>query len=389
MIAIGINRCEKGNMRFYSFVLKNVVRRRVRSTLTVIGVALAVGAVVALVGVSRSTESSFKNIYKQQNISIIVQQSGKKQRLTSILPTSLGKEIAKIPGVEAVNPGLVDFSSLEELPDAVVMNGWEVGSPLMKNLKVKPGGRNMEPGDEHCVLIGNKLAIALDKNPGDNMSIFETDDYTVIGIFDSNVSYESRSLVMRLYDLQRFTGLKDKVTGFAVMVNHPENEVEIARICEEIEALGPRIDALPADDSVSKTSEIRFINAMSWLVSAIAIVIGVVLMVNTMIMSVTERTREIGILRAIGWKQRRIVRMILLESFLLSLCGGVIGSVAAIGLTNMLSRHPAVAGLIDTQITSGVVAFGILSALCVGLLGAAYPAYRGARLLPTEALRHE
>ena len=376
-------------MRFYSFVLKNVVRRRVRSSLTIIGVALAVGAVVALVGVSRSTERSFKKVYETQNVAIIVQQSGKKQRLTSILDTSLGKEIEKIHGVKAVNPGLVEFSSLEELPDAVVMNGWEIGSPLMKKLKIKPGGRNMEPGDERCVLLGEQLAVALDKQPGDKLSLFEADDYTVVGVFESPISYETRSMVLSLHDLQRFSGRKDQVTGFAVIVDHPENDAEIKRICAEIEALAPRIDALSADDSVSKTTEIRFISAMAWLVSAIAIIIGVVLMVNTMIMSVSERTREIGILRAIGWRQSRIVRMILLESFLLSLCGGVIGAVAAIALTSLLSRHPSVAGLIDTEITGTVVVFGIFSALCVGLLGAAYPAYRGARLLPTEALRHE
>ena len=233
-------------MRFYSFVLKNVVRRRVRSSLTIIGVALAVGAVVALVGVSRSTERSFKKVYETQNVAIIVQQSGKKQRLTSILDTSLGKEIEKIHGVKAVNPGLVEFSSLEELPDAVVMNGWEIGSPLMKKLKIKPGGRNMEPGDERCVLLGEQLAVALDKQPGDKLSLFEADDYTVVGVFESPISYETRSMVLSLHDLQRFSGRKDQVTGFAVIVDHPENDAEIKRICAEIEALAPRIDALSA-----------------------------------------------------------------------------------------------------------------------------------------------
>ncbi len=377
-------------MRFYTFVLKNVVRRRVRSTLTIIGMALAVGAVVALVGVSRSTEQSFKKVYEHQDVAIIVQQRGAKQRLTSILSAELGKEIEKIPGVNLVNGGLVDFTALDELGgDAVVVQGWEVGSPLMRKLKIMPGGRDIKSDDQSCVLLGEQLSIALDKEAGDKMTLYETGDYTVVGIFQSPIIYEARSMVMKLADLQRFMGRPGQVTGYAVLVDHPEDEAEIERICGAIAALGPRIDAKPAADSVSDTTEIRFINAMAWIVSAIAIIIGVVLMLNTMIMSVSERTREIGILRAIGWRRSRIVRMILIESFLLSLCGGVIGSIAAVGLTRMLARHPAVAGLIDTQISGDVVAFGILSALFVGVLGAAYPAYRGAQLLPTEALRHE
>jgi putative ABC transport system permease protein len=377
-------------MRFYTFVLKNVVRRPVRSSLTIIGMAVAVGAVVALVGISSGSERSFAEIYQRQNVAIVVQQRGAKQRLTSVLDAKLGDEIQKIPGVTEVNGGLVDFTSLEELgTDAVVIQGWEPGSPLMKKLEILPGGRLLEPGDTKCILLGEELALALEKKVGDKIPLFESGQFTVVGLFRSPISYETRSMVLSLADLQKFMGRPGQVTGFAVIVEHPEDAADVVRIRDAIIALGPRIDAKTAAESVSTTTEIRFIRAMSWITSAIAIIIGAVGMLNTMIMSVSERTREIGILRAIGWRQSRIVRMILTESVLLSLTGGVLGSFAAVGVTHLLGKHPSVAGLIDTHITLPVVGFGVLSALLVGVLGAAYPAYRGAQLLPTEALRHE
>jgi putative ABC transport system permease protein len=377
-------------MRFYTFVLKNVVRRPMRSGLTVVGVAVAVGAVVALLGISNSSEQSFLDIYRSQNVAVIVQQRGAKQRLTSVLDANLGKEIEKIPGVTNVTAGLVDFTSLEQLGgDAVVMNGWEADSPLMKKLVVLPGGRNLRADDKGSLLLGEDVARALEKNVGDQVSLFDSGKFTVVGIFQSNVSYESHSMVLLLRDLQQFMGRKGQVTGFAVVVDHPDDAAEVQRVCQAINALGVRIDAKSAADSVTGTTEIRFIRAMSWLTSSIALIIGAVGVLNTMIMSVAERTREIGILRAIGWRQGRIVRMILLESVLLSLCGGAIGAIAAIGVTNLLGRNSAVAGLIDTHITASVLVFGVSSALCIGILGAAYPAYRGARLLPTEALHHE
>ena len=82
-------------MRFSSFVLKNVFRRRVRSGLTVMSMAVAVGAVVALVGISNSSVDSFLAIYRNQKIAIIVQQRGAKQRLTSTLSDKLGDKIAE------------------------------------------------------------------------------------------------------------------------------------------------------------------------------------------------------------------------------------------------------------------------------------------------------
>ncbi len=92
-------------MRFYTFVLKNVVRRRVRSSLTVIGMAVAVGAVVALVGIASGFEHSFLAIYQRQKVDLLVQQRGVKQKLTSVLDAKLGDRSSRSPASNRSTPG--------------------------------------------------------------------------------------------------------------------------------------------------------------------------------------------------------------------------------------------------------------------------------------------
>lgn len=377
-------------MRFYSFVLKNVVRRRVRSSLTVIGMAVAVGAVIALVGISSGFEQSFLAIYQRQKVDIIVQQKGVGQKLTSVLDAKLGDQIAKIPGVKQINSGLVDMTSMEELgPVPVLVQGWETDAPLMLELNILPGGHRLAAGTKREVLLGERLATSLDKHVGDELPLFDDQPYNVAGIFKGPTVYENGSMVVLLKDLQKFMGHEGLVSGFAIIVDHPSDKVEIDRVRHEVEALGKNLEVTPTAEFVNSTPEIRFIRAMAWVTSAVALIIGAVGMLNTMVMSVFERTREIGILRAIGWGRGRVVRMILMESILLSLTGGVVGAAGAIALTHILARQPAVAGMVDAHVAPGVILQGFIIALCVGLLGAAYPAYRGAQLLPTEALRHE
>jgi len=352
--------------------------------------AVAVGAVVALVGIAGGFERSFLAIYQRQQVDILVQQRGIKQRLTSVLDAKLGEKIARIPGVKQVNSGLVDFIALDELgPVGVLVQGWEADSPLMQALDILPGGRRLTSDDAQKLLLGERLAISLDKKVGDQLTIFDDETYTVAGIFHSPSVYENGSMVVLLRDLQRFMGRPGQVSGFAVITEHAADEDQIRRICREIESLGKNIEAVPTAEFVNSTNEIRFVHAMAWITSVVALIIGAVGMLNTMIMSVFERTREIGILRAIGWRRRRIVRMILMEAVLLSLAGGVLGALAAMALTNFLGRQPAAAGMIDPRLAPSVILLGFAIALGVGVLGAAYPAYRGARLLPTEALRHE
>ncbi len=129
--------------------------------------------------------------------------------------------------------------------------------------------------------------------------------------------------------------------------------------------------------------------AMAWSTSAIALVVGGIGMLNTMMVSVFERTSEIGVLRAIGWRKSRIVRMVLLESGLLSIAGAAIGTALALMLTYALSRAPASSVLVGAWVRPHVIAQGFAIAVLIGLLGAIAPAIRAARLLPTIALRNE
>jgi putative ABC transport system permease protein len=112
--------------------------------------------------------------------------------------------------------------------------------------------------------------------------------------------------------------------------------------------------------------------------------------INTMIMSVYERTREIGVLKAVGWRSRRILGMILGESIVLTLVAGTVGTVAGIvGVTILLAYSASFGTMIHPVYSLDLFlrAYGV--ALLVGVIGGIYPAYRASKLAPTEALRYE
>jgi putative ABC transport system permease protein len=407
-------------MHFYTFVLKNLFRRRVRSLLTAIGVAVAVGAVVALVGISTGFESSFLELYQKRNTDIVVSRKGLMDRLTSGLDDRMGDQIlqlnekpalrnAKVKILHACG-GLIDQIPLEKIGAlGVLVQGWPAGSYLLGQLNIRPGGRILEAGDTHGVLVGRMLAANLKKERsgkqlgrsetaksdagnvevGDSVTILD-ETFKIVGIYESFSVYENGMMIMLLDTLQRLQGREHQVTGYTVFLDkHDKDAVKL--VCDQINALDKtgRTQAMPATEFVQSTTQIQAAQAMAWMTSAVAVVIGAVGMLNTMVMSVFERTREIGILRAIGWRRGRVVKMILMESVLLSIGGGIIGTVSALLLIHFLSSLPSVSGLISGNISWTVIGQGFMIALLVGLIGAAYPAYRGAQLLPTEAIRHE
>jgi putative ABC transport system permease protein len=136
-------------------------------------------------------------------------------------------------------------------------------------------------------------------------------------------------------------------------------------------------------------SDFQVLQEMVTQISLLALFIGGLGMLNTMLMSVLERTREIGVLRALGWRKRQVLGMILQESLVLGVVGGICGILLGLGLGGLMRLAQGTLGSIEPAYTPQIFVQAVIVALVAGAVGGLYPAWRATRLRPVEALRYE
>lgn len=382
-------------MSFFTLVAKNLLRRRLRTTLTCLGIGVAVMAVVALVGIASGFERGFVEVFEGRGVDLIVVEGGITEQLTSSLDQKLVDKVSQLPGVQNVAAMLLEVLAFEkENLVGVMVQGWAIDSFLFRDLKMSHG-RSLKTDDRQSAVLGSILARNLNKQVGDTIEI-DREDFTIVGIFDSFNVFENGSVVVPLSELQRVMVRPNQVTAMAVVLEGGPNKKDaLAHLCRTIEGFTDergkrlRLTALPTKDYVASTLQIRMAQGMAFITSAIALIIGAIGMMNTMMTSVLERTKEIGILRAMGWRRHRVVRMVLGEAVLQGLVGATLGCLAAIGVVHALSKAPSVGGFIQGDMSAIVLLMGYGVALFVGLAGGLYPAWCASKLAPAEALRHD
>ncbi len=381
-------------MRLLSVSVKNVLRRKSRSALAAAGVASAVGTAILLVGFSTGFESSSREIYAGHGVDIVVDRAGVTQRLTSSLPESLAGQIAALLHVRAVGASLNDLASFGEGSlIGIPVHGWPADSFMFEKLDVTAGRRLAAAGGE--ILLGAGLAESLHKQPGDEVTVDDSTKFRVAGVFRGLNMYEDASAVLLIGDLQKLLDRPGQVTEFEVQADSDAREQPgaIVAICRQIEDLrDPQAErwglaATSSRESVSASTEVHMAHGLAFAATAIAMLIGCVGVLNTMSMSVFERTQEIGVLRAIGWRRWRVMLMIVYESELIAAVGAAVGAAIVIPLAPALAKLPWVEGLIRPDVAPTVIALALTLALLLGLIGGVYPSYRSARLNVVEALQ--
>src|ERR1700739_1668202 len=333
-------------MSFFTVVVRGLTRRRTRTTLTLLGISIGMAAVVALVGLSRGLNKSWAVGMKARGTDVVVS-----NMTSSLVPkpfnASVRDRIAHLPHIAASCTLLVDLMSVENT-EMIMVSGREWGGFAWGNLKLM-SGRMPNDAQEKAVVLGRTAADVLKKKVGDPIQI-ETAELKVVGIVDGNAWVENGSVILSMPLLQEITGDQDRINVIDVRLTPGTSRADIQSLCEQIDQLVPEARAIVASENLNQSEISRIVGAMSWSTSLLAVLVGVLGVMNTMLMNVFERPPEICVFLALGWKRRRIVRMVLWDSALLGSLGGVVGVlIGAIGV-KVLGATPRLRGLLEPDI---------------------------------------
>ncbi len=373
-------------MHFITIAAQNLHRRPLRSSLTALGVAMAVGCVLAMTGISRSLDHGWVNTFMARGTHLLAVRKDSAEMFTGAIREDVGDQLAAVEGVRSVSGELMELESMAD-DTTMLAGGWKTGGRLWTSLQLNEG-RIPAEGERGVALVGEAAVDSLKTGLGRTVKI-QDKPFAVIGIFKQSGSMGNSMLLLPLADLQDVMGMQGRVAIFNLQVDNPGDSARVADIRARLKTRFPELAFWETKDISEKSEVLRLLRAISWGVSTMAAIIGCLVLLNTLLMSVAERTREIGVLSALGWSPRRILGLIVLEGFLLSAAGGLLGIALGFAGLRGMSFNPNLVGFLDTSIPLPVMLQTLGLALGLGALASLYPAWRALRLNVVEALRYE
>lgn len=360
--------------------LRNLLRQPTRTLLTMTGIAIAIMAMVSLGALSEGLVAELTNVVGSRAVQLVGIQAGASIDLSTI-DEQIVKRIAALPGVKQAEGFLTGYAGVGDLPFFVVF-GYHPRGQGIREFRIVEG----EPlAANRQMIIGRVAAENLNKRVGQTLRILDV-PFRIVGIYETGVAFEDGGGVVSLHDAQALFGQPRKVSFLGIQLQDPGQAEKMRR---EIEERFPEVSVSQASDFADDVTDIQFMRSSTWAIAFLTLLVGGAGMMNTMVMSVFERTREIGVLRALGWRKWRVLWMIMRESLALGLLGGVAGLVIGIVVSELLNAIPFMAGFVQARFSLGLFAQALSTALVLGAIGGTYPAWRAARMRPVEALRYE
>jgi ABC-type antimicrobial peptide transport system permease subunit len=367
---------------FGGMAVQSLWQRSTRTLLTLGAIGLTVGAILALEAVVQGFVASFTDMAGSTQSEIMVRQADIADTTLSVIDERVVDSIAAMPGVQSAS-GVVFTGMI--LPDSGVMfllQGYSPNDFAIQRFYIAEG--RMLTGNRQ-ILLGRLMADTLQKGVGDMVEVSGM-RFKVVGIYETNIGWEQTGGVVTLRDAQNFIGRPRQVSMIGIKIRDAD---QAQAIVKRINTRYPGVYAALSAEFAQEMPDIQSSNLMLDGISLIAILAGGLCVLNTMLMSVFERTREIGVLRALGWRRQAVLAMILREAVLLGLLGGVVGIAISFGLIELMKLSAALGSWVDPVWSWDIFARAFLLSVFLGAIGGLYPAYRATRLSPVEALRYE
>lgn len=368
--------------------IKNLLRRKVRTLLTVLGIAIGVAAIIALGAMANGLEAGYGSMLRGSNADLILSQPDALDISYSTIDEEIGEQLLAAPEVSEISAMVQGFIQAEGEPFFFVF-GYPDDSFILGRYNLISGSgldsRQAEQAHGRPVLLGSAAAEVLNKRVDDSLRLGGS-VYRVIGIYETGDAFEDSGAVLRLEDAQNVLGRPRKVSIFYIRLKDP---ALVDRFTARVERTWRNLSISGVERFTQDQSMSDYLRGYVWVIGGLAIVIGGVGMMNSQLMAVMERTREIGVLRAVGWSRSRVLWMILMESLSVSLLGGALGLLIGFLIIHMLSSATVLLGMSIRSIDRGLIVQAMIVVAVLGLVGGLYPAWRASRMQPVEALRYE
>jgi putative ABC transport system permease protein len=424
----------------WRFAIQNLVSRPLRSLLALAGLSVAIAGMVGLFSVAEGIDRMVSDTFGRIP-GLAIMQAGAPLPLFSRLPASWAQEIAEIDGVGVVNPEVWSRVNLIEGERVIAPPRFLFGTSIAERQKLETDvyrdamvqGRFLDQTDRHQLhtVISRQIAEDNEVGIGDQLSI-NGDEFTIVGIYHCGQLMLDVSIIVDIDVVRRLTRfepnsacafyvepdgtidneqlaerIREKFRGReiesggsiagAMATGNPLIDLLLAiqnwltggtptRGSETVDAEAEPIEVRTSDDWAERFDEFSSdLNLFLSVMTSIGVLIAVLSIINTMLMSVTERIIDFGILKANGWSRRDVMMLITCESAVLGVAGGVIG--CGLGLVGTEFVNSTWPDRLQLYASPQLLAFALLFSAALGIAGGLYPATWAMRLSPMEAIR--
>ena len=369
-------------MSFLKFIIKNPFRRKTSAILSIVGIAIGIVVIVALGGITEGLVDTFEDTIHAggADFQISGKETGDSAYGTNTIDASWTDKIANVSGVEEAYPIYDVLTSVgDDYMNTLI--GIDPAGTTMADISIKEGRIFEDNADE--VIMGEIYAEDNNYSVGDTIEV-NREDFEIVGIYQTGDSNMAGGVFTSISKVGELMDDEDSISNIYVKGEKGEDPQSVADRIDE--KYGDNITTITSVMEMEQMADmLNMLQASTWAISLLAIVVGGLGIINTMLMSVFERTREIGVLKAVGWSNGKIITMIVGESLVITIVSAIIGAIVGVGLCMILGPQIGFTPLFTPKIF--IQAFII--AIVVGIVGGIYPALKAVRLPPTEALRYE
>jgi putative ABC transport system permease protein len=384
-------------MRLFDVSLNNLRRRKGRMALLVLGLTIGVATVVALTAITSTLRADIANKLDQYGANILIVPKANDLSLSygGVTVASAAFDVGELTlhdleqigtiknaaNVSVVAPKLLDATSIGDQSVLVA------GVRFPDELRLKQWwhvAEGMEPGAPDDALVGSRLAQTLSLRPGDRVEV-GGHSFGIVGVLAENGSQDDDILFVDLATIQQVLDRPGSISLAEVAALCTACPVE--DMVEQMAGVLPQARVTALRQAVKlRMDTVGQLERFALAVSAVVVAIGALVVLTTMLGAVAERRQEIGLFRALGFRQGHVMRIILSEAALVSLIGGLLGWLVGMGAAILLA--PRLAAVTTPVVWNPWLALAAMGgALLVGLLASLYPARSAARLDPSIALR--